>query len=48
MLRGLPFLRFEITRYVVSRRRNDGDSHEHMLQVGKGQAFERPENPPFS
>jgi hypothetical protein len=45
MLRGFPFLRFEITRHVVSGRGSAGDGHEHVLQVGKREAFERPEHP---
>jgi hypothetical protein len=45
MLGGLPFLRLEITCYVVSGGRSAGNGHEDVLQVWKRQAFERPEHP---
>jgi len=44
MLRGFPFLRFEVTRHIVSGYWSAGNGHKNVLHVGKRQAFKRPEH----
>jgi hypothetical protein len=38
-LRGFPFLRFEVIRYVVSGYRSAGNGDKNALQVGKREVF---------